>query len=99
MWLDSKAVNCPQKWGNFIDAITTLLEAGADPNARDKYDYAPLHWAAIDGHAKVVEALLKAGADPMARNTFGKLPFDYAKDNDRLKGTDVYWKLHEARFP
>ena len=24
MWLDSKAVNCPQKWGNFIP---TLIQA------------------------------------------------------------------------
>ena len=25
MWLDSKAVNCPQKWGNFmLGAYTTL---------------------------------------------------------------------------
>ena len=23
MWLDSKAVNCPQKWGNFPFAVTT----------------------------------------------------------------------------
>ena len=26
MWLDSKAVNCPQKWGNFTHAI--LLSVG-----------------------------------------------------------------------
>ena len=29
MWLDSKAVNCPQKWGNFI------------PDARLGYTLAP----------------------------------------------------------
>ena len=25
MWLDSKAVNCPQKWGNFNAAVVTSL--------------------------------------------------------------------------
>ena len=27
MWLDSKAVNCPQKWGNFKQLIADLVEA------------------------------------------------------------------------
>ena len=26
MWLDSKAVNCPQKWGNFTHALRPLAE-------------------------------------------------------------------------
>ena len=25
MWLDSKAVNCPQKWGNFIPLLLSPL--------------------------------------------------------------------------
>ena len=25
MWLDSKAVNCPQKWGNFKDGLDGVL--------------------------------------------------------------------------
>ena len=25
MWLDSKAVNCPQKWGNFMSRFKTLF--------------------------------------------------------------------------
>ena len=25
MWLDSKAVNCPQKWGNFKDCLASEL--------------------------------------------------------------------------
>ncbi len=27
MWLDSKAVNCPQKWGNFTVLLSTVLLA------------------------------------------------------------------------
>ena len=29
MWLDSKAVNCPQKWGNFNDGEATHHEHGS----------------------------------------------------------------------
>ena len=25
MWLDSKAVNCPQKWGNFKEVVIEFL--------------------------------------------------------------------------
>ncbi len=25
MWLDSKAVNCPQKWGNFMLSLAVLF--------------------------------------------------------------------------
>ncbi len=28
----------------------------------------------------------------------GETPFDYTKDNKALRGTDVYWRLNEARF-
>ena len=46
----------------------------------------------------MVMALLEAGADPKAKDAAGRVPWDYAKDNRALKGTDVYWQLHDARF-
>ena len=46
----------------------------------------------------VITALLDAGADPEARNAEGKVPWDYARGNEALKDTDVYWWLHDARF-
>ena len=58
----------------------------------------PLHKAAERGTGEAVETLLAAGADLEARDNDDKLPFDYAGDNEQLEGTDVYWKLHEARF-
>ena len=84
--------------GRTAEVVMALLQAGADPKARDGFGRTPLHRAAQSGSAEAVMALLQAGADPKARDTDGKLPVDYAADNGQLKGTDVYWKLNQARF-
>ena len=78
--------------------VTALLEAGANLEARDERGETPLHMAALGGNAETVTALLEARADPKARNDYGRLPFDHARDNERLQGTDAYWKLNDARF-
>ena len=45
-------------------AVTDLLAAGADPNAREAGDNTyPMHWAAADGHLAIVAALADAGGD------------------------------------
>lgn len=47
---------------------------------------------------EVIIALLKAGADAKAKDNSGKTAFDYAKNNEKLIGTDVYWRLNEAQY-
>ena len=74
-------------------SVMLLLEAGANPNARDEGGDTPLHAAARGGTAEVVMALLQAGADPAARDNNRELPFNHAEDNEQLKGTDAYRKL------
>ena len=82
-----------------LAVVEKLIAAGADPNAREKYGNTPLHWAARhSNNSAVVEKLIAGGADPKARDIGGKFPFDYAKNNKALQGTDVYWRLNEARF-
>ena len=76
-----------------------LLDAGADPNAREEFGFTPLHQAAaFNVNPAVTTALLDAGADPNARAEDGQTAWDLAQDNEALKGTDVWWRLNETRF-
>jgi ankyrin repeat protein len=45
-------------------AVTTLLNAGADPNLRDNQDMTALHFATQNGHESIVRVLLDHGGDP-----------------------------------
>ena len=52
----------------------------------------------VNKNPAVAAALLDAGADPKARSKNGLTPFDAARKNEALKGTDVYWRLSDARY-
>ena len=88
----------------FFEAATAAtvqdcLGAGADPNARDGDGFTPLHWAAeFSQTPEVVTALVNADADLNARAGDGRTPFELIPEDSPLKGTDVYWRLNEARF-
>jgi hypothetical protein len=54
--------------------------------------------AGFTSNPEVIMALLNAGADAKAKDSGGNTVFDYAQDNIKLRGTDAYWKLNEARY-
>ena len=58
--------------------VRKLLEAGANPEAKDKNGRTPLILAAGNGYAETVRALLEKGANPKARDKNGRTPFDWA---------------------
>lgn len=78
--------------------IGALLEAGADPNARDhQTGGTTLHVAAaLSETPDVIEALLDAGADPNARNEAGRRPFEVVPGDAPWRGTAAFRRLKNA---
>ena len=54
----------------YTDTALTLLEKGADVNARDNEEWTPLFWAAFSRRTDTVRALLEKGADVNAKNKY-----------------------------
>ncbi|KAH8052103.1 hypothetical protein JL721_10984 [Aureococcus anophagefferens] len=54
---------------NDVDGVAAYVKSGKTVHLRDPTGMTPLHYAAQQGHAKVVEVLIAAGADADARTT------------------------------
>lgn len=46
-----------------IETVQTLLDKGADVNAKNNGGYTALWWASFNGHADIVKLLIENGAD------------------------------------
>lgn len=82
-------------------AVSALIEAGADVNAKMDNDRVgrsatALMLAAWRSSPMIVSILLEAGADAAIKNDDGKRAIDYAEENEKLKGTEAYKQLQEA---
>ena len=76
-----------------------MIEAGAKLDDRDKHGWTPLMAAARHNlNPEVIADLLMAVANPKLKSNGGKTAFGFAKDNKKVKGTNVYWELKKATF-
>jgi len=49
------------------EIIRQLIAFGADVNARDHFDYSPLHLAAINENSNAASLLIHSGADQIQK--------------------------------
>jgi hypothetical protein len=71
------------------EAVELLLESGANIYAQDDRSWTALHYAAYNGHAKIINLLLKWEADgdvlQEMRTSQNKIAFNMSKDADSKK--------------
>jgi ankyrin repeat protein len=93
--------------GNEI-LVERLLASGLDINQRSiTHGYAPLFYAAMKGHVKIVTRLLQAGASIDVMDNKGLTPLDAATNNGHLEAVKVLLeadngaleKLHSSKSP
>jgi mono/diheme cytochrome c family protein len=60
-----------------------LRKAPESIDARDRFGYTPLHWAAVQGHWAILETLVEGGADVNAVGGDGGTPLHLAAHHDR----------------
>ncbi|MFA5552008.1 MAG: ankyrin repeat domain-containing protein [Trueperaceae bacterium] len=82
----------------FLEPLTALIDMGAHLDARDDQGLTALMLAADQGLMECIEVLLDAGANARARSLEGDTAFDFAAQHEHLVGTDLYWRLNDARF-
>ncbi|CZR60637.1 uncharacterized protein PAC_10533 [Phialocephala subalpina] len=62
--------------------VAALLARGANPEARDKGGFSPLHFAALRNDPQMLRRLMLSGADPTARSLQGYFPSDMATSEE-----------------
>ena len=79
---------------NSADVVTTLVDSGANIEAKTRSGHTPLHYAASQNTAEVVTILLDAGANIQARDLKGRTPYVLVEKNKKgLKGTEAHRRL------
>lgn len=103
--LSGANVNCIDMNGNFkrtaliwasknenLEMIKFLINAKANPDAKNKFHWTALHHAAFNGHIEIIHELIKANATVDARNKFQTTPLLYAITEYHTNAVDLLLK-------
>ena len=71
-----------QGWVELIDVL--IRELGNQVDARDNYQFTPLHSAANGGHVSAIRALLALRHELNAQDYLGRTPLHYAAMHGRV---------------
>ena len=91
----------PLMWAKSADSTRTLINAGADVNARDHRGHTPLMWVISkynvpDRANQIARELIDAGADVNAKDDDGMSPLDWARHHrNRLVGEPRLQRIAE----
>ena len=91
-WMTGTPLNSAAA-GRHADVARLLLDAGADPNARQSGGWTPLHSAAHNGDVESVKLLLDRGGDPTATNDDGASVLSMAEATGKV---DVVTQVRAA---
>lgn len=72
-----RPIHVAASWGD-CEAISMLVDAGADINARGERGFTPLMEAVVQGRVEAVRLIIHLGAKPI-RNDDGLLPSEMAR--------------------
>jgi ankyrin repeat protein len=91
-WMTGTPLNSAAAGGH-ADVARALLDANADPDARQASGWTPLHSAAHNGDLELVDLLLAHGADPATTNDDGATVLSMA---DEGGSADVVARVRAA---
>lgn len=77
--MDDTPLHTVCTWGD-LESVQTLINAGADVNAKGDNGVTPLFNAVISGNPKLIELLVKSGAILSLKNDDGRSVLEYAKN-------------------
>ena len=69
----------------YLQMIHFLVRRRAMVDCQDNFNYTPLHYAAVEGHATAARLLLSLGADRTIKEMNGETAKDIAKDENRIR--------------